>query len=116
MRVTKIVREYIEESVAKKYQPAEDSIVKRYEPMERAYDEAVKAAKAEIKKVWEKSLSPFYTKEELERVRMGLSSKQEMGTGILLIVLIWHILKMPYHGGMKRVETMVRNLQKLELL
>lgn len=68
MRVTKIVREYIEESVAKKYQPAEDSIVKRYEPMERAYDEAVKAAKAEIKKVWEKSLSPFYTKEELERV------------------------------------------------
>ena len=66
MRVTKIVREYIEESVSKKYQSAEDAIVKKYEPMERAYDEAIKAVKAEIKEVWGKHLSSFYTKEELK--------------------------------------------------
>lgn len=71
MKVTKIVREYIEESVSKKYQPAQDALVKKYEPMERAYGEAVKTAKAEIKEVWKKYLSPFYTKEELESVIDG---------------------------------------------
>ena len=65
MRVTKIVREYIEESVSKKYQPLRDAINKKYEPIERAYDEAVAAAKAEAKEVWAKHLSSFYTEEEL---------------------------------------------------
>ncbi len=51
MKVTKIVREYIEESVSKKYQPLRDAINKKYEPIERAYDEAVAAAKAEAKEV-----------------------------------------------------------------
>lgn len=66
MRITKLVREYIEDSVAKKFAPAQNAANKKYAETERAYNEAVKAAKKEAKEVWAKHLAPFYSPEDLE--------------------------------------------------
>lgn len=68
MKVTKIVREYIEQSVREKFTPALDAVREKYDVQEKAYTEAVAAAKKEVKAVWVKHLAPFYSPDALEEL------------------------------------------------
>lgn len=68
MKVTKIVREYIEESVDKKFQPAVDALKEKYAlgevaETEKAVMERInRAAKA----LYTEGMRPYYTAENME--------------------------------------------------
>lgn len=68
MKVTKLIREYIEESVAKKFAPALENLKQAYDL--EAPDKAALAVRNELREIaaqkYREALAPFYTPEDLE--------------------------------------------------
>ena len=68
MKVTKLIREYIEESVAKKFEPALENLKQTYDL--EAPNQAMLAVRDELRKIavqkYREALAPFYTPEDLE--------------------------------------------------
>jgi len=73
VKVTKIVREYIEDSVSKKFQPAIDALKDKYAlgeaaETERAVMERIKTA---AKALYTEVMGPYYTAENMETLMNG---------------------------------------------
>lgn len=70
MKVTKIVREYITETVNNKYQPLIDAVNEKYAGCEDKVAEIKEQTRKElnemVRKVFRERLAPFYTEEALE--------------------------------------------------
>lgn len=70
MKVTKIVREYIEETVNAKYAPAIDAVKVKYSKEKENYEACFDAAKEEAVKtvisIFRKHMAPFYSAENME--------------------------------------------------
>lgn len=68
MKVTKLIREYIEESVAKKFEPALENLKQAYDL--EAPNQAMLAVRDELREIaaqkYREALAPFYTPEDLE--------------------------------------------------
>ena len=75
MKVTKIVREYIEESVGKKFQPAIDALKEKYALGEAAETEraVMKRIKTAAKALYTEVMGPYYTAENMETLMNGWS-------------------------------------------
>lgn len=75
MKVTKIVREYIEDSVSKKFQPAIDALKDKYAIEEAAKtEEAVMASIREAAKdLYREVMANYYTPEDMEKLMDGWS-------------------------------------------
>lgn len=72
MKVTKIVREYITETVNNKYQPLIDAINEKYAGCEDRVAEIKGQTRKELnemaRKVFRERLAPFYTPEDLDKL------------------------------------------------
>lgn len=72
MKVTKIVREYITETVNNKYQPLLDAIEKKYAGANERVEEVRNQTRKELNdialKLFRERLAPFYTPEDLDKL------------------------------------------------
>ena len=72
MKVTKIVREYITETVNNKYQPLLDAIEKKYAGANERVEEVKEQTRKELNdvaiKLFRERLAPFYTPEDLDNL------------------------------------------------
>lgn len=95
MKVTKIIREYIEDSINAKFQPYFDALSEKYnvKPARDAVEEARKKAEAAARKILEPVVRQYYTEESI----LGIFNEARP-----LVVI-------PY-GGLKAL----RNLGKAE--
>ena len=72
MRVTKIMREYITETIKNKYQPLVDAIEKKYAGADERVKEVKQQTREELNdvalKLFRERLAPFYTPEDLDKL------------------------------------------------